>query len=258
MGEIFCFFIELINSQMVAPKPMGRAMINILQINSSLYSSGGQSSRLADEFVARLLDPNPGAKLTVRDLARDPVPHLDAERFAAFTAKPEERSAAQNAVVGYSDALIDELKRADVIVLGLPMYNFGVPSQLKAWFDHIARAGETFRYTEKGPVGLLTGKKAYVFAARGGLYAGTPRTRRPTTCAISCASSASPTWSSSTPKALQSARRASIARREYAAQRATPEPLLVPPGGAARRVNAMTTRTLQESSPRSPPRTAPA
>ena len=71
--------------------------------------------------------------------------------------------------------LIDELSRADVIVIGLPMYNFGVPSTLKAYFDHIARAGVTFRYTDKGPVGLLRGKKVFVFAARGGLYAGTPR-----------------------------------------------------------------------------------
>src|SRR5207237_7970112 len=77
-------------------------------------------------------------------------------------------------VVDLSAALIDELHRADVIVLGLPMYNFGLPSALKAYFDHIARAGVTFRYSEKGPVGLLTGKKVYVFAARGGLYAGTP------------------------------------------------------------------------------------
>ena len=77
-------------------------------------------------------------------------------------------------MVDYSDALIGELKRADVVVLGLPMYNFGVPSTLKAYFDHVARVGETFKYTEKGPVGLLTGKKVYVFAARGGMYAGTP------------------------------------------------------------------------------------
>jgi FMN-dependent NADH-azoreductase len=76
--------------------------------------------------------------------------------------------------VAYSDALIDELRQAEMIVLGLPMYNFGVPSQLKAYFDHIARAGVTFNYTEKGPVGQLTGKKVYVFATRGGLYAGTP------------------------------------------------------------------------------------
>jgi FMN-dependent NADH-azoreductase len=106
--------------------------------------------------------------------ANEPVPHLNAERFAAFIAKPEERSETQHGVVAYSDALINELKEADVIVLGLPMYNFGVPSQLKAYFDHIARAGVTFKYTDKGPVGLVTGKKAYVFAARGGLYAGSP------------------------------------------------------------------------------------
>jgi FMN-dependent NADH-azoreductase len=99
---------------------------------------------------------------------------LDAQRFGAFITKAEQRSAAQQAVVAYSDTLIDELKRADVIVLGLPMYNFGVPSQLKAYFDHIARVGVTFKYTEQGPAGLLTGKKVYVFAARGGIYAGTP------------------------------------------------------------------------------------
>jgi FMN-dependent NADH-azoreductase len=81
----------------------------------------------------------------------------------------------QNQVVAYSDGLIDELKEADVIVLGLPMYNFGVPSMLKAYFDHVARAGVTFSYTATGPVGLLAGKKAYVLATRGGFYAGTPR-----------------------------------------------------------------------------------
>ena len=102
------------------------------------------------------------------------MPHLNGERFGAFITKPEERTDAQHAVVAYSDALIDELKRADIVVLGLPMYNFGVPSQLKAYFDHIARAGVTFKYTATGPVGLLTGKKVFVFAARGGLYAGSP------------------------------------------------------------------------------------
>lgn len=148
--------------------------MNILQINSSIFSAGGQSTGLADQFVARLQTQNPGARLTVRDLAADPVPHLDAARFGAFLAKPEDRTPAQQAVVAYSDALIDELKRADVVVLGLPLYNFGLPSTLKAYFDHVGRAGATFRYTEKGPVGLLTGKKVYVFAARGGFYAGTP------------------------------------------------------------------------------------
>src|SRR5450755_3831546 len=150
-------------------------MTTLLQINASLNNGGGQSSQLANQFVAALRARHPDAKIIVRDVAAaDPVPHLDAERFGAFTAKPEERSARQRAVVAYSDALIDELKQANVIVLGLPMYNFGVPSQLKAYFDHIARAGVTFAYTEQGPKGLLTGKKAYIFAARGGVYAGTP------------------------------------------------------------------------------------
>lgn len=148
--------------------------MNILQINSSIFSGNGQSSTLADQFVTRLRAQNPAARLTVRDLGADPVPHLDAARFAAFLAKPEERTPAQQAVASYSDALIDELKRADVVVLGLPLYNFGLPSTLKAYFDHVGRAGVTFKYTEKGPVGLLTGKKVYVFAARGGMYAGTP------------------------------------------------------------------------------------
>jgi len=148
--------------------------MTLLQINASIFSNHGQSTRLADEFVAAWRASNPGAKVIVRNLAEETVPHLDADRFGAFLAKPGERSVEQQAVVEYSDALIDELKRADVLVLGLPMYNFGVPSTLKAYIDHIARAGATFNYTEKGPVGLLTGKKAYVFATRGGLYAGTP------------------------------------------------------------------------------------
>jgi FMN-dependent NADH-azoreductase len=149
-------------------------MKTLLQIRSSIFSNDGQSSRLAERFVARWRASNPGGKVIVRDLAKEPVPHLDAARFGAFLAKPEERTPAQQAVVDYSDALIGELKRADVVVLGLPMYNFGVPSTLKAYFDHVARVGETFKYTEMGPVGLLTGKKVYVFAARGGMYAGTP------------------------------------------------------------------------------------
>lgn len=143
--------------------------MNILQIKSSLFGDDGQSSRLANEFVAALLERNPGAKLVVRDLVRDPVPHLDPARLAAFGAK--EPSPAQRAVLAESDTLIEELRQADRLVIGLPMYNFGVPSQLKAWYDHVARAGLTFRYTEKGPQGLLTGKKATIFATRGGEYA---------------------------------------------------------------------------------------
>ena len=148
-------------------------MTTLLQINASI--SNGQSSQLGRQFVEAFRRSNPATTLVVRDVAAaEPVPHLDGERFGAFITKAEERSAAQHTVVAYSDTLINELQQADVIVVGLPMYNFGVPSQLKAYFDHIARAGVTFKYTDKGPVGLLTGKKAYVFAARGGVYAGTP------------------------------------------------------------------------------------
>jgi FMN-dependent NADH-azoreductase len=150
-------------------------MTTLLQINASINSEKGQSTRLANQFVDAFQKQHPNAKIMLRDVAAgEPVPHLNADRFGAFITPPEARNAEQASVVAYSDALIDELKQAEVVVIGLPMYNFGVPSQLKAYFDHIARAGATFKYTEKGPVGLLTDKKVYVFAARGGIYAGTP------------------------------------------------------------------------------------
>ena len=150
-------------------------MRTLLELRTSIHSSQGASSRLAADFVAAWRDANPDAPVIERDLARDPVPHLTEERFAAFVAKPEARTPEQQAVAGFSDALVAELRAADTVVIGLPMYNFGIPSTLKAYFDHVARAGQTFRYTEKGPEGLLKGKKAIVFATRGGLYAGTPR-----------------------------------------------------------------------------------
>jgi FMN-dependent NADH-azoreductase len=175
--NIIRFFIECLHDQMTFTdsSPEKEQVMTILQIKSSLFSTGGQSNQLADEYVARRVAADPSARVIVRDLASAPVPHLTAERFQAFLAQPGARSAEQQAVIEYSDALIGELRAADTIVLGLPMYNFGVPSTLKSYFDHVARAGQTFRYTEQGPVGLLTGKKAIVFATRGGLHAGTPR-----------------------------------------------------------------------------------
>jgi len=134
-----------------------------LLISSSLFGASGQSTTLANELAARL-----GGKVTVRDVST--VPHLTSERFGAFNLPAATRTPAQQAAVDYSDALIAELKAADTIVIGVPMYNFGIPSTLKAYFDHIARAGITFKYTEKGAVGLLTGKKAYLVMARGGVY----------------------------------------------------------------------------------------
>jgi FMN-dependent NADH-azoreductase len=145
-------------------------MSTLLYVRTSLYGTHGASSQLAERFIAEWRTRNPGGHVIVRDLAADPVPHLTAERFQAFNTKPEERTPEQRAVVAYSDALIDELRRADTIVLGVPMYNFSVPSTLRTYFDHIARAGVTFRYTSNGPEGLLAGRRAYVFVTRGGIY----------------------------------------------------------------------------------------
>jgi FMN-dependent NADH-azoreductase len=150
-------------------------MNTLLQINASMHSGQGQSSLLASRFVEKWRKANPGGRVILRDLASNPVPHLTAERFGAFLAAPAQRSAEQSAFVAESDELISELEAADIVVIGLPMYNFGIPSMLKAWIDHVARAGKTFRYTEKGPVGLLADRPVYLFAARGGQYAGTPR-----------------------------------------------------------------------------------
>lgn len=151
------------------------AMTHYLQIRTSLFGESSQSSRLADRFVRSLAGSEPDAAIVVRDLAREPLPHLDADRFTALGTPPEGRSPEQARIVAESDALVAELQAADVVVIALPMYNFGVPSTLKAYFDHVARAGVTFRYTESGPEGLLRGKRAYVFATRGGRYAGTPQ-----------------------------------------------------------------------------------
>jgi FMN-dependent NADH-azoreductase len=147
-------------------------MQTVLQLTTSLFGEQGQSSRLAAEF-SQAVAKSGGGQVVRRDLVQDPVPHLTAERFTAFGTPASQRTLEQQRLVAESDALIDELRRADVLVIGLPMYNFGVPSTLKAYFDHVARAGVTFRYTADGPVGLLNGKQAYVFATRGGKHAGT-------------------------------------------------------------------------------------
>ncbi|MFL1407384.1 FMN-dependent NADH-azoreductase [Marinobacter sp. M1N3S26] len=145
-------------------------MSTLLKIQSSLFNSHGQSSALATRFAEEWLAQHPEGNIVSRDLAEEPVPHLSLDRFQAFTTAPDERTEAQQQVADYSDALIEEVKNADVIVLGVPMYNFNVPTMLQSYFDHIARAGITFRYTENGPEGLLKGKKAYVFISRGGVY----------------------------------------------------------------------------------------
>jgi FMN-dependent NADH-azoreductase len=144
--------------------------MNILQINSSLRGNQSESTRVTNAIVAKLAAANPGATVTVRDLGANPHPVLDEAALGALFTPADQRTPEQAARVALDDALIAEAQAADVIVLGAPMYNFGMPIQLKAWFDAIARAGVTFRYTENGPEGLLKGKKVYVATARGGIY----------------------------------------------------------------------------------------
>ena len=144
--------------------------MNILQINASARREGANSTRVANSIVARLQAANPAAMLTLRDLAVTPHPVLDEAALGALFTPAEQRTAEQAARVVLDDALIAEIQAHDMIVLGVPMYNFGIPVQLKSWIDAIARAGVTFRYTATGPEGLLTGKKVFVALARGGLY----------------------------------------------------------------------------------------
>jgi FMN-dependent NADH-azoreductase len=148
--------------------------MNILQINSSARSEGAQSTRLAASIVERLRAGQRDARLVVRDLARTPHPVLDETALQALFTPPVERSAEQAARVALDDALIAEIQAADAVVIGAPMYNFGVSAQLKNWIDAIARAKVTFQYTENGPEGLLKGKRVYVALARGGRYRDTP------------------------------------------------------------------------------------
>ncbi|WP_250473142.1 NAD(P)H-dependent oxidoreductase [Caballeronia sp. GAFFF1] len=149
-------------------------MTTILQINSAARSQGAQSTLLADELTAKLQQSNPGAKVVVRNLLADNLPHLDDATLGAFFTPAAKRTPEQAAIEAKSVALIEELQAADIVVIAAPLYNFGISSQLKAYFDQIARAGITFRYTANGPEGLVKGKKVFVVSARGGKYVGTP------------------------------------------------------------------------------------
>ncbi|PWF43408.1 FMN-dependent NADH-azoreductase [Massilia glaciei] len=144
--------------------------MNILQINSSARSSGSESTRMADALVAKLIAAAPHAQLIRRDLASEPHPAIDEPALQALFTPADQRTEAQAARVALDDALIAQAQAADTIVIGAPMYNFGMTTQLKSWFDAIARAGATFRYTATGPEGLLTGKKVFVTLARGGMH----------------------------------------------------------------------------------------
>jgi len=153
-------------------------MTKILQINSSARrvqdGQGSFSTRFASELVDALKGREAGATVTLRDLGANPHPALDETALGALFTPADQRSESQAAIVAANDALIAELQAHDVIVIGVPMINFGVPAQLKNWIDAVARAGVTFRYTATGPEGLVTGKKVYIVSARGGFHIGQP------------------------------------------------------------------------------------
>ena len=147
-------------------------MANILLITSSPRGSESYSNRIADTVIRDLRNNDPDALLMVRDLAQDPLPHVDDDFVTATRGREGPQTPRQQAILAESDELIDELTAADIVVIAAPMINFSVSSTLKAWFDYIARAGRTFSYSEKGPQGLMTGKRVIIVSASGGIYSG--------------------------------------------------------------------------------------
>lgn len=150
---------------------MSKSAKTILQINASARMSGSVTRELTESLVTRLLEKSSEAKVISRDVSQG-LPFLDEDWVAANFTDPAERSAEQRMKLALSDTLVSELRTADTIVIGSPIYNFSVPAALKAWVDLIARARETFRYTETGAEGLLKDKKAYVIVASGGTKVG--------------------------------------------------------------------------------------
>jgi FMN-dependent NADH-azoreductase len=145
--------------------------MNILHITSSARGAASYSSRVAAQVIDQISARNPGTSVTVRNVARDPLPHIDDDFIIATKSPDGPQTERQHALLAQSDALVDELFAADMIVIAAPMINFTIPSTLKTWIDHVARAGRTFSYTEKGPQGLVTGKQVILVVARGGIYA---------------------------------------------------------------------------------------
>jgi FMN-dependent NADH-azoreductase len=147
-------------------------MSKLLLVTSSLFGDQSKSAQVAHEFVEAWRAAHPGTQRVERALTAASIPHLTLDALSALMTPSEQRSAEQSASVAFADRLIEELETADTIVLAVPMYNFSIPSTLKAWIDHVARAGRTFRYTAAGPEGLLKGKKVFVITGRGGFYSG--------------------------------------------------------------------------------------
>lgn len=148
-------------------------MSNVLVLKSSILATGSQSNQLADFFVEQWTNAHGNDVITIRDLAAQPIPVLDGELLGALRPSDTPLTPRQQQALALSDELIAELQAHDTIVIAAPMYNFNIPTQLKNYFDLIARAGVTFRYTESGPEGLLNGKRAIILTSRGGIHKGT-------------------------------------------------------------------------------------
>lgn len=148
-------------------------MTTLLHITSSLFDAAGKqgvSTQLSHELIAGLRAADPSLQVHSRDYAQTPIPYLDSTWLGALFTPAAERTDEQARQVAFSDALIAELKAADVLVIGVPTYNFSVPAMLRSWADHVARAGVTFKYTDKGAVGLAGSKKVYLVIASGGIH----------------------------------------------------------------------------------------
>jgi FMN-dependent NADH-azoreductase len=145
-------------------------MSQILLVTSSPRGAVSYSSKVARSLADGLAAVHPPARIVVRDLAAQPLSHIGTDFVEGLASPAGQRTAAQNAAIALSDEIIAEVFAADVVVIASAMINFGLSSTLKAWFDYLLRAGATFRYSDKGVEGLVTGKKAYIVAARGGIY----------------------------------------------------------------------------------------
>jgi FMN-dependent NADH-azoreductase len=149
--------------------------MQILQIISSARGAESFSTRLSQGIIDKLLAAHPGSTVGVRNVATHPFPHLEEAHLQAYFTPAEGRSPEHQEAVRHSDEAIAQVMAADILVIGVPFYNFSIASSLKAWLDHLTRAGLTFRYTATGPQGLITGKKVYLAVASGGIYSEGPQ-----------------------------------------------------------------------------------
>jgi FMN-dependent NADH-azoreductase len=150
-------------------------MTNILFISSSVRGAASYSNRVAGNVLENLRRVHPDAVVTFRDLGREPPPHIDGDFVTGLGVAPDKRTVAQQTAIARSDALIEELLNADIVVIAVAMINFAIPSPLKAWVDHVTRSGRTFSYRDGGPQGLVTGKRVILVQAKGGVYSGAAR-----------------------------------------------------------------------------------